>query len=380
MKFGEIIKKAWGITWRYKALWVLGVFAGITGWAGSGGSTGSGSSSARSASTNTFGPNFDPRSLLFEARSFIPLAVVIVSGLVLIGLAWGVLAIGARGGLVHAVNEVEEGRTPTLGAAWSAGFGRFWSLLALGLMLQLPLLLVGLAVAAAVLVPLLSALLQGGTPQPATIIAPICGGLAIGVPLLLVGSFIFGIMYVLGVRFIVLDRVGAVDAAAQGYRAFRSRFKDSALMWLINWGLNVVSGIVLAIPIVAVVVAGVIPIVIAGGNQQAGPLVAAIGLMVLVIIVIALFYNAVWSTFTSALWTIFYRRMTGRELLAPVHPAPMPAPTYVPPVPAGPTMPLAPPAPPMAPPAPPMAPPTPQTAPPAPPMAPPAPPVPPADA
>ena len=376
MKFGEIIKKAWRITWRYKALWVLGVFAGITGWAGSGGSTGGGNS-ARSASTNPFGSNFDPRSLLFEARSFIPLAVVMISGLVLIGLAWGVLAIGARGGLVHAVNEAEEGRTPSLGAAWSAGFGRFWSLLALGLMLQLPLLLVGLAVAAAVLVPLLSALLRGGTPQPAAIIAPICGGLAIGVPLLLVGSFIFGIMYVLGVRFIVLDRVGAVEAAGQGYRAFRSRFKDNAFMWLINWGLNLVSGIVLAIPIIVVVVAGVIPIVVAGRNQQAGPLVASIGLMVLVIVAIALFYNAVWSTFTSALWTIFYRRMTGRELLAPVNQGPMPTPSYAPPVPAGPTMPLAPPAPPMAPPAPPMAPPI---APPVPRMAPPAPPAPPADA
>ena len=44
MDFGAIIKRAWQITWRYKALWVLGVFAGVSGCqsGGSGGGGGSG--------------------------------------------------------------------------------------------------------------------------------------------------------------------------------------------------------------------------------------------------------------------------------------------------------------------------------------------------
>ena len=31
MDFGAIIKRSWQITWRYKALWVLGIFAGVSG-------------------------------------------------------------------------------------------------------------------------------------------------------------------------------------------------------------------------------------------------------------------------------------------------------------------------------------------------------------
>ena len=358
MGFGDIIKRAWRITWRYKALWILGLFAGLTGWGGGGGWSGGGGggSTGNARFGDVFGPNFDLRNLPLGVRSLIPVALVVIAGLVVIGVVWGVLAIGARGGLVYAVNEAEEGRAPSVGAAWSVGFGRFWSLLGLGFMLQVPLLLVGLAVAVAVFLPLFGALLRGGTPQRA-LIAPICGAIAIGLPLLVVGSFVLGIMYALGVRFIVLDRVGAVQAAKQGYRAFRMRFKDNALMWFITWGLNLVSGVVLAIPIVAVFVAAAIPSVIAARDQHWGALAGSIGLGLLVIIVIGLFYAAVWGTFTSALWTIFYRRLTGREVVvsAPAAVA-APNPAYVSPPPAEPTSPVAPPAEPTPPVAPPVAP------------------------
>jgi hypothetical protein len=40
MGFGDIIKRAWKITWRYRALWVLGLFAGVTGSSGGGGGGG----------------------------------------------------------------------------------------------------------------------------------------------------------------------------------------------------------------------------------------------------------------------------------------------------------------------------------------------------
>jgi len=354
MGFGQIIKKAWGITWRYKALWILGLFAGLTGWGASGGSSGGAGNSFQNGSTSSpFGTNFDPNNALLELRNLIPVIVVVIAGLIVIGMVWGVLALAARAGLVYAVNEVEEGRTPSVGAAWSLGFSRFWSMLGLGFMLQVPMAIVGAVIAAAILIPLASAALRGGTPQAGLIIAPICGALAIGLPLLLVGSFVFGIMYVLGVRFIVLERMGAVQAAKEGYRAFRRRFKDSALMWLINWGLNIVSGIVLAIPIVVVVVIAVVPAIIAGRSQQWGALIGGVGLLFLVLLVLGLIYNAIWGTFTSALWTIFYRRMIGREVIAaaPVVPAPpvayqAPAPAYPP---MAPTPPVAPAYPPVAP-------------------------------
>ena len=45
MNYGDIIKRSWHITWRYKALWVLGIFAGVSGCQG-----GTGSNYSRSGS------------------------------------------------------------------------------------------------------------------------------------------------------------------------------------------------------------------------------------------------------------------------------------------------------------------------------------------
>jgi hypothetical protein len=54
-----------------------------------------------------------------------------------------------------------------------------------------------------------------------------------------------------------------------------------------------------------------------------------------VLFVIGLAYSAVWGTFTSALWTIFFRRLTGREVLQPLPSAypPPSAPAYAQPTP-----------------------------------------------
>ena len=65
-------------------------------------------------------------------QHWLPFIIIVVLLLFLIGIAFAVIGIGARGGLVWAVNEIEEGRAPRLGEAWNAGFARFWSLLGPG--------------------------------------------------------------------------------------------------------------------------------------------------------------------------------------------------------------------------------------------------------
>ncbi len=137
MRFGEIIKKAWHITWHYRWLWVLGMFAGVTGGSsgGGGGSGGGNSSSLRQSFGSGTGGSGDAcptceascrRSALDSVHPRRHLL------LFLIGIAFAIISIGARGGLVWAVNEIEEGRAPRLGEAWNAGFARFWSIFGLG--------------------------------------------------------------------------------------------------------------------------------------------------------------------------------------------------------------------------------------------------------
>ncbi|MDR3686290.1 MAG: hypothetical protein P4L93_04960 [Coriobacteriia bacterium] len=329
MEYGQIIKKAWRITWRYRFLWVLGIFAGITGWGGQGSggyspgqSFGSGSTSSGGSSTSPFSGG-QLQQLSSTASRWIP--VLIAAGLIWIVFAlfmW-VLNLAAQGGLVWAVNEIEDGRTPQLGSAWKQGFSRLWSVLGLGILVQLPLLVALLLLVAAVGVPIALAVARGGSGAVGAIL-PVCGSLVIGIPLILVMSFVLGIVYVIALRRIVLDGIGAIQSAKDAYKTFRARFKDTALMWLINWGLNVAAGLVVAIPIVIVTLVLLVPGIAAAVARNWGLVALLVGVWIIVLIAVSLFYVAVWGTFTSALWTILYRRMTGREIFVP-------QPGYIPP-------------------------------------------------
>jgi len=364
MRFGEIIKKAWHITWHYRWLWILGMFAGITGGSSGGGGSGGGNGSSWRQSfgsgrggSGTGMPDFG--SVLPTIQQWLPFILIVTFLLVVMGIAFAIIGIGARGGLVWAVNEIEEGRSPRLGEAWNAGFSRFWSIFGLGLLLQLPLVVAGLILAAAVLVPIFGPLARGEDFNPALVLGPMCGVLAIGVPVLIIAGLVFSIMYITGVRFIMLNSMRTMQAAGESWRAFRARFGDHALMYIISLLLSFVAGLALAIPIVVIALSTIIPAVVAATRENWSLLGGMVALFAGLVFLVSLAFTAVWGTFTSAMWTIFFRRLTGREVLvaipaaypapstpAPAQPMPAPAPEQVPA--AGP--PVGPPAPPQEPP------------------------------
>ena len=322
MEYGQIIKKAWRIAWRYRFLWVLGIFAGITGWGGQGSGGYSGGGRSFGSGGTSGGGSTSPFSA-GQLQQFGATAGKWVPLLITAGLIWIVFALlmwalnlAAQGGLVWAVNEIEDGRTPSLGSAWQRGFSHLWSVLGLGILVQLPMFVAVLLLLAAVGVPVALAISRGGGAAAGAIL-PVCGSLVIGIPLILVMSFVLGIVYVIALRRIVLDGIGAIQSAKDAYKTFRARFKDTALMWLINWGLNVVAGLALAIPVVIVTLVLLVPGIAAGFSRNWGLVAVLVGVWLVLLIAASLFYVGVWGTFTSALWTILYRRMTGRETFVP---------------------------------------------------------------
>ena len=345
MGYGDIIKRAWHITWRYRALWVLGLFAGVAG-ASSGGGSGGSSNSFNSSSgsggsgTDQFFRGLDPANWADQLSRFLPAIIAGTMLLVAIGFVLWIVGIAARGGLIQAVDAIEEGRTFTLGAAWDAGFGRFWRLLGLSVLLGLPMVLVWLGLAVAVALPFLGAIRMGSDPSPALFV-PMCGAIVVGLPLLIVGGVILGTMSLLGMRSIMLADAGVFEAAHDAWRLFRTRIKDSLIMWFISLGLNMVASIVVAIPIVVVTVAAVIPAIFLIRSESWPTLIVVSAIAVLLITLVVMLYTAIWGTFTSALWTIFFRRLTGREVPVevPAPVAPHPAAPVAPHAPAAPVTP-----------------------------------------
>ncbi|HSK46908.1 MAG TPA: hypothetical protein VLA05_02760 [Coriobacteriia bacterium] len=307
MDYGAFIKRAWHITWRYKALWVLGIFAGVSGCQGGTPQT---NSSSDWSELSGWSPSGMGGGVQQGIERLLPAIIAVSLVFVALLILWSVLSIAARGGLVVAVNEIEEGRQLPLGELWSLGFRRFWSLVGLGLLLNLPLVLVSLLVVFAIVAPLLAVLFAGGEPG-AGAIGPVCGGLAVGIPLLLVLSFVLGIMYLVALRYVMLGGQGAVEAARNSWHFFRNRFKDSALMYLLSGALNIAASIVVAIPLVLIAGAMAIPMVVGAASRDWTTMIAPLGVGVLVMTAVGLFYNAVWGTFTSSLWTLFFRQVVG---------------------------------------------------------------------
>jgi hypothetical protein len=355
MGYGSIIKRAWTITWRYRALWVLGLFAGISGSSGGGGGGGNYNfNSLGSGSKSNPFAGADGRALLRTLEGLLPVIIVGTVLLIVIGIVWWILSVAARGGLVFAVNEIEAGRPMRLGAAWNAGFARFWSIFGLALLLALPVFVLLMVILLLIFVPVVIPLLRGGSPSPGVVV-PICGTLILGIPLLIVMSLVLSLLSELALRFVMLSGHGAISAVGESWRAFRSRFKDTALMWLIGVGLNMAAGFALAIPLVVLTLVAIVPAIIAGAMGKWAAAIATGSVAFLVIMVLSFVFTAIWGTFSSALWTVFFRRFTGMETLpetaepvsAPL--APYAAVSTIPPSP----MPPAPPAPPT-PPAPPV--------------------------
>lgn len=319
MDFGRIIKRSWQITWRYKAMWVLGIFAGITGCQPGGGGSGGGGGGGGDMQGLMDGEMLPGGSAanglsqgFAELGQWLPAIIAAIGVLVLMAVVWSILGVAARGGLVTGVDAAENGSKLRAGEMWGAGFGRFWSLVGVDILLVLPMIFLGLALAVVVIVPVVGAIAGGGGDDAAlAAIVPVCGALGLGIPLLLIAGFILGIMHPIAVRYVMLGGQGAGAAVANSWRFFRARVKDTVLMWLLSGALNLAASFALAIPVIVIALGLGVGM---GGmfyTEQWGLLVGLGGAMLFLIMVVSIAYSAVWGTFTSALWTLFFREMTG---------------------------------------------------------------------
>jgi hypothetical protein len=318
--YGGIIRRAWHVTWRNRGLWILGVFAGVSGCTGGAGGGSGGGSGGNSGSGSGTGSGFGDWALpggtgglerfAERAQELLPLIVAVVVLLAFVGLLWSVFAVAARGGLVVGVNAAEEGAPRTTAELWREGFGRFWSLVGLDILLKLPLVAVSLLMLVMIVVPVAGTLAGGGEPG-VELIAPVCGSLAFGIPVLVIGGFVLGIMHLLALRYVMLGGQGAVEAVRNGWLFLRARIKDSVIIWFLTAALNMGASFVVAIPAVVIGIGLAVPLAAAIAGGEWAMMLAALPVALLLFTVLGLVYNAVWGTYTSALWTLFFRDSLG---------------------------------------------------------------------
>jgi len=140
MDYGEILSRAWKITWNNKILWLFGLFAGTgaslnTGNGGSGGGDGGGG--FEGGPGGGLPPNIERQ---LERPEVIAIILAITGVLLLIVVALIVLSIIARGGLIGGIRLADDNGKVTFREAWSIGLRYFWRIFGMAIMLVAPIL------------------------------------------------------------------------------------------------------------------------------------------------------------------------------------------------------------------------------------------------
>jgi len=357
MDYGDILKRAWRITWRYKALWVLGLFAGVAGGSSGGGGSsgyraGGGTGTGTGTAANPFGTYQWTLFTDFVRQHLVAIAIV-TALIVLFGLVMWVLGVAARGGLIHLANEASEGHVVRLSDGWGTGFRNWGRVFGVEFLTALPMIVLALTLVGFLVLIAGSALSRGvaaGSYESALASLALTGLCFLGIfaVIALVLGTILGIVARVATRYVVLFHGYTIRGSiAQGWRDLWSR-RGAFVMYLVTLGTGIAFGIVAAMVAAVFVVPALLMFV--ARAWMAGAAVIALGVLVL------LLPSAVYATFHSALWTVFFRKMTGMEPAAvpasPAYAAPhaaVPASTYTPPGPYAAPIPPAPPAPPAGP-------------------------------
>ena len=298
MDYADVLKRAWGITWKNKGLWILGILAACTGGGGGGGGSGSYQSSGYQFSGDEW-PGLQRffENIPQETLTLVAIAAAVLA--ILLGMTFFVLGILGQAGLIAGVSRADEVGSVTLAEAWRLGRPHFWRLLGAGLLVVLTAILLGLVVG----IPL--ALFTGLTLGLGLIcILPL---VCLAIPVALLAN-----VYITFVQnSIVLEGTPVMPSFRRAWEVFRTNIGTAIVMGLILLVGGFIAGLIIAAPLIAVALPALLAFSL-GGEQgvQTGTLVAvACGLVYLPVMVLL---NGILQTFVSGSWTLTYRRLIAK--------------------------------------------------------------------
>jgi hypothetical protein len=295
--FGEVLTRAWQITWKYKVLWIFGILASCSRGSGGGSSGGSGGSGGDSGNGySPFEPSqaqhyFNQISDWLTANWWV--VALIVLGVILLALLSIFLGTIGRIGLIRGTLQAEEGAERlSFGELFRGSMPFFWRVFGLTfliglifLVIMLPLILFGVLTAGIgflCIIPLFCLLIP-------------------------VSIAIYLIVELANVA-IVKDNLGIVDGWKRGYATALNNVGPIIVMGLILLVSGFVIGLVVAIPIIMIAVPTAIGFA-TGQGQNMTPLLIG-GLCFVAFLPVGILINGVCNTFMGATWTLTYLRLT----------------------------------------------------------------------
>ena len=304
MDYGEVLKRTWEITWKYKGLWVLGILAACGNGGGGGGGGGGGQ-----ASSGIRGDSLGPGELSGIERFFsnipeetlIILAVALVVLILVLALVALVLGVIGQGGLIAGFNQADQGADVSLAEALGMGTHFFWRLLGIRLLLF----------AAALIVVILFAIFAVVTLGIGVLcLIPL---LCILVPLMI----LVGVYVTLTTVALVVENLGIFDAFRRAWEVARANIGPLLVMAFILILGSAIIGLLLAAPFILILIPVGTAFVLGTERAMSSGLIVG-GICLVLYIPVLILLNGVLQTYFFGAWTLTFRRLTGRAGLVPV--------------------------------------------------------------
>jgi hypothetical protein len=302
MDYGWVLKRAWEITWKFKGLWVLGILASCSA-GGGGGGRGGGSS----GTGYQFSGESDPRLLQFQhwigsipEETWIAIAIVAGIAVLVLGLAALVLGVLGQAGLIAGFNQVETNGTVTLGEAFRIGKANFWRLLGMRIVFWLAGILLGIVIAAVVVL---------------TAIGTFGVGLLCLLPvlcLLIPAGALVGVYVMLTQVALVTEGLSVKDSFRRSWEVLKANLGPVILIGLIVLFGSMVIGLVLALPLIAAVLPAAAGLAFGTDQSTTTGLVMA-GLCLVIYLPLVIVANGVLQAYVTGVWALSFRQWTGRE-------------------------------------------------------------------
>jgi len=311
----NVLKRAFSITWRYKALWVFGFFLALCG-GGSGGSGGNFNYSGNSGDFSDFGgpsgmPNIDPDLVIALIVGFFCLIILLI-------IVSAVVLVVTRTAIIKMVQQVTKTESVTVREGLRLGWSRdAWYIFLLGLVIGIPFAIISIGLILVALLPLLFILIQNTGLTIVGIILTILAFLFVLFILTIVGAII-SLFLEIAWRQIALDGRGVFASLGGAVGFIRRKLKDVFVIWLLMFGIGlawvfVALIVILPVSLIAAALVGGIPAVLVYiiSESVLGAAIAGVPLAVLVIVIISSFGNGLYLVYRSSVWTLAYLEMQG---------------------------------------------------------------------
>jgi len=321
MDYGNVLSRAWRITWRWKILWVLGFLAGL-GSGGGGGSPGNINYSADSGDFNQFPwkttlsdiyPGFENLAWDQIWPTVAVVVALIVCVLLLIAIALWVVSVIARGGLIAGVQQVEDDGSTSFLSAWRAGRKKFWTLFGVGVLASIPMIILGLFLLGTLIFGIVTMVNTSQSPDLGSV--PIILSSIVIIFLLLCCvliplALVLEQIRVYGERAAILEDLGWIDSFKRGWQVLKENLGHTVIFWLIYFALGIGLLIVSFVLILGVSLPFLFGFILMEPQTWMIAPAVCVGLVFFIGFILV---KSIVTTFVSAGWTLAYREMTMLE-------------------------------------------------------------------